>query len=45
MWMLQEDKECVQLLGKPLLKSACRFRLDEGGVLQVLGEDGGGGGG
>ena len=38
-WMLQEDKECAQLLGKPVLKSTCRFTLDDGGVLQVLGED------
>ena len=41
-WMLQGDKECVQLLGRAssfLVKGMCRFRLEEGGVLEVLGED------
>jgi hypothetical protein len=40
-WLLQEDKECVQLLGKwssSSVRDTCRFTL-EGGVLQVLGED------
>lgn len=40
-WLLQEDKECVQLLGNSSsssVRDTCRFTL-EGGVLQVLGED------